>query len=356
MPEPSVLLPVLRDLNRLDSLTPDQWSTLFAECRASGLTARIASMIDAHGRPGSMAPRFGHHIQTALHQYAVFTRDLWREVEFLRKALATLDTPIVVLKGAAYVVCDLPPARGRFFSDIDLLVDRSKIAQTESQLMLAGWTAGKIDAYDQRYYREWSHEIPPLTHVQRSTTVDLHHALVMPTCRLGIDSAPLLKTMVPIDGLPGWFRLGDEALVLHACAHLLLNSEFDRGLRDLGDIDLLVRHFCATTTEFLPRLFDLAAAAGLEEIAARALLLCHRIYSTPLPAWPGIKRRRLDPVLNLLGLATTTRHPNTRPVLQTMADQALALRELGLRFPARILVWHLWHKAFSAPRENQTSA
>lgn len=353
MPEPSVLLAVLRDAHRLDALTPDQWSMLFAEARASGLSARIAAIIERQGRPPSMPPRFGHHVQSGLHQAAVFTRDVQREVGFLQRALATFGRPVVILKGAAYIVCGLPPARGRMFSDIDLLVGRTAIGEAESSLMLAGWTAGKLEPYDQRYYREWSHEIPPLTHVQRGTTVDLHHALVMPTCRLGIDSGRLLETIVPIDDLPGWFRLGDEALVLHACAHLLLNSEFDRGLRDLGDIDLLVRHFSSASPEFFPRLFALAASSGLADIAVRSLLLCHHIYGTPVPEWPTTNRP-FDPVLALLARAASTRHPETRPRLQAMADQMLALRELGLRFPPRILVRHLWHKAFAASGKKQS--
>jgi hypothetical protein len=28
--------------------------------------------------------------------------------------------------------------------------------------MLAGWAATHHDAYDQRYYRQWMHELPPM--------------------------------------------------------------------------------------------------------------------------------------------------------------------------------------------------
>jgi hypothetical protein len=351
----SPLIRVLSDIQASESLDAEEWSLLFAEARAAGLAPRIASTLGEHGPPRSMPARFAPQALAARLQGEAIARDALREVRYLRAALEGINTPIVLLKGAAYVVAGLPPARGRVFSDIDILSRREDLPKVEASLMMAGWIGDKKDSYDQRYYREWSHEIPPMTHLQRGTTVDLHHSLVMPTCRLGIDSGILLKSIVPASGLPGWFRLGDEAMVLHACAHLLLNSEFDRGLRDLGDINLLVRHFSGQTPGFLARLIDLASASGLERIAARALLLCHRFYATPLPDWPAITQARFDPVLALLGQVATTRHPDTRPTLQPIADQMLALRELSLRFPAHILIRHLWHKAFSTFGQNRTS-
>ena len=38
-------------------------------------------------------------------------------------------------------------------------------------------------AYDQRYYREWMHELPPLLHVRRQTALDVHHAIAPETAR-----------------------------------------------------------------------------------------------------------------------------------------------------------------------------
>lgn len=323
--------------------SPDQWSLLFAEARNAGLTSRLCSVIDNLPRPESMPARFGNLVDAGLREGEAFIRDTFREVRLLREALAEIGTPVIVLKGAAYVLAGLPPARGRVFSDIDLLVDRAAIGLAESSLMLAGWTAGKIDAYDQRYYREWAHEIPPLTHVQRSTTVDLHHSLVMPTCRIPVDSNQMVAEAIPLPGLPGLYRLKDEDLVLHACAHLLLNSEFDRGLRDLGDIDLLVRHFSAGRPDFIPALIVRARTVGLANIANRALDLCRSFYRTPV-AHEDVPKRGGDALVWLLTVAMSPRHPDTRPPLQSAASFFLGVRELSLRFPTFLLIRHLLHK------------
>ena len=79
-----------------------------------------------------------------------------------RKVLATVDVDLVLLKGAAYLMAGLPAARGRVFSDVDILVPVARLAEVENALMLHGWSTTHHNAYDQRYYRQWMHELPPL--------------------------------------------------------------------------------------------------------------------------------------------------------------------------------------------------
>lgn len=343
MPDTSPMLAFLGDHDIAQSFTPEKWSLLFAEARACGLLPRVANDLLVSPAGVSLPSRFKDHLTAAVRQGNAVGRDSRREIEFIRTALGAIETPVLLLKGAAYIAAELPPARGRTFSDIDILVDRSAIPQVESALMLAGWMAEKKDAYDQRYYREWSHEIPPLTHLHRGTTVDLHHSLVMPTCRIKVDSATMIADAVPIPALPGWNRLADEDMVLHAAAHLMLNSEFDRGLRDLGDIDLLIRHFSARNPAFAEKLITRAKQVGLEKLLNCALGICKKIYCTPLPAdlTQGGDRTALSWLLNA---SATTRHPDTRPTMQGMSDMLLAGRELALRFPPSLLMRHLWHK------------
>ena len=210
--------------------------------------------------------------------------------------------------------------------------------------MLGGWSTGKLDAYDQRYYRQWSHEIPPMTHLRRGTTIDLHHSLAMPTCRIKVDSAKMVAEAIPVDGHEFWWRLKDEDIVLHAASHLLLNSEFDHGLRDLWDIDSLFRHFLSNKPEFPDRLLSRAREVGLEAILRQTMALASRFFATPVPN-ALLPTRKTDPVSWLLTQSASTRHPETRPVLQQLADILLLGRELYLRLPTRLLAVHLWHKA-----------
>lgn len=344
MPSPSPLLNFLADHSSAADLDAEGWSLLLAEARVCGVMSRVASVLAAGtaGLATQMPAQVMQHMVAAMRQSDSLAHDVQRELTLLSAALADVDTPKLLLKGAAYCAAGLPAARGRIFYDIDLLVARPFLPQAEAALMLGGWAVGKQDSYDQRYYREWSHEIPPMTHLQRGTTIDLHHSLAMPTCRIHIDSERMIAAAVPLPGQGNWFRLKDEDMVLHAASHLLLNSEFDRGLRDLWDIDLLMRHFETTTPNFSHRVLARAEMVGLGPIARCAFSLCHRIFRTPLPQ-EALAGRRL--LLWLLTSAATTRHPQTRPRAQGMADQLLFVRELALRLPVHLLLRHLWHKA-----------
>lgn len=344
MPRPSPLLRFLADARSAGNFDGETLSLLIAEARTCGVLHRLLARLPAGGAT-SVIDELRQASQVHRHS---FQRDVRRELTHLEAALSGLKTPVILLKGAAYVAQNLPPSEGRVFSDIDLLVAKNMIGQTEAALMLGGWSTGHLDAYDERYYRTWSHEIPPMTHLQRGTTVDLHHSLVMPTCRLHVDSAAMIAAAIPIDGHDGrWWRLQDEDMVLHATSHLLLNGEFDRGLRDLWDIDLLYRHFVDQQPQFHERLLARATEVGLAEVAVSALRLAAGIFQTPLaqalPTTSWLPQR-------LLASAVSTRHPLTRPATQGLADFVLFLREMYLRLPNRLLAIHLAHKIGAAFR------
>lgn len=353
MPDHSPLLSFLADRGSVDRLDLEGWSLLFAEARACGLTARLAAELLTGPPPEAMPPMFRAHLIAAQRQEEALIKDARRELGFIREALETLGTKVLLLKGAAYVAAALPAARGRIFSDIDILVEKPFLSKAEGALMLGGWVARRLSDYDRRYYREWSHEIPPMAHVQRGTTIDLHHSLIMPTCRIRVDVETMIEEAIPIAGEDGWFRLKDEDLVLHAASHLLLNSEFDRGLRDLWDIDILMRHFGASAPDFGHAVLERADRVGLGRVVRQAFTLCTRLFGTPLPQ-QAVEERGL--VMRLLHTATGTRHPDTRSCWQPIADQLLLYRELYLRLPPHLLIRHLWHKATTTKSEEGKNA
>ena len=160
---------------------------------------------------------------------------------------------VVALKGSAYLLAGLPNAAGRVFADVDLLFAETELLEAERRLVEQGWQGTKLSPYDQHYYRAWTHELPPLVHVEREVEADLHHNIVPRTGRLKPSGAKLLANAVPITGTP-FYRLADTDLVLHAMTHLMFDSELADALRDLVDIDDLLRHFGASNPEFWERL------------------------------------------------------------------------------------------------------
>ena len=343
MVEASPLTRFLRDRGVVGSFSAEEWSLMLAEARHAGMLARIARWILGSSMAGSVPPCHRDSLAAALVHSAAFRRDVQRELRSISSALVHVEAPILLLKGASYVALGLPAADGRIFSDIDLLVGDKQIRFVERELMLGGWITGEIAAYDDRYYRQWSHEIPPMTHTRRGTTIDLHHSLVMPTCRIAVNSSRMVNDAVRIAGSERFWRLRDEDILLHAAAHLLLNGEFDRGLRDLCDIDLLYRHFSSGSAEFAERLIARSAEVGLEAIVRQALYLAWRFFSTPADD-RLLLQREPTAFVRLVEKAVSSRHPDTRIRGQAMADWLLMVRELSLRLPPNLLLIHLMHK------------
>lgn len=352
MAKPSPLMSLLAGGGH-ESFDPEAWSLLFSEARRAGLMARLAASLRLD--QVELPERLQKHVTASLIEATAFQRDVLRELDHVQQALQGLGVPVLLLKGAAYVRLNLPAARGRIFSDIDIVVARESLGQAEASLMLGGWQTGKLDPYDQRYYREWSHEIPPMTHRRRGATLDLHHALVMPTCRVRVDSGKMLRQAVPIEGSPFWWRLQDEDMVLHAASHLMFNSEFERGLRDLWDIHLLFCDFASRSASFPERLFERAREVGLAEVIREALLLARTFLGTPIPE--NLLRGEAKMATRLIARAVYSRHRQTRPGSQWLVDTLLLGREMYLRLPNHLLLRHLAHKAsvsFAGPKP-QTS-
>ena len=121
------------------------------------------------------------------------------EIDRVRRALGGLGSRVVLLKGAAYLRADLPPARGRVSVDLDILLPAADLIRAEQALIAKGWQPRETDSYDQHYYRDWMHEIPPLIHRERDLELDVHHTIFPPVSGIRIDAAALLAAAVPLD-------------------------------------------------------------------------------------------------------------------------------------------------------------
>jgi hypothetical protein len=297
-----------------------EWSALVRQARAAGLLGRLAAMPGLDWPPSARA-----HAASAQAVTQAQVREIHREVRALAAALAPLGEPVVLLKGAAYVMLSLPAARGRSFSDIDLLVPEHALGHAESLLTLAGWMSSVTNAYDQRYYREWTHELPPMEHVHRKTTIDVHHNLLPRTARRRPDAAKLLERLVPVPGHAGLYALGPTDMVLHSMTHLFVNDDTSHALRDLSDIDLLLRHF-GRDAGFWPALLARAVELRLERHCHDALDHAVRQLGTPVP--PST-------------LAAATRFaasPPARTALRWLWKRALAPPSVAARRPAAAVV------------------
>ena len=362
MTTPTLLQAALTDPQTVRACSPAQWDLLVRQARRANLLGRLSSTLQGAGLMAAVpdAPRQHLHAADVIARRQSISVQ-W-EVQCIRQTLAACGAPVVLLKGAAYEMAQLPAAQGRLFSDIDILVPRALLPAVESALMLAGWQASDHDDYDQHFYREWMHEIPPLRHVRRDTTIDVHHNILPGTSRVQVDAQALLDAAVALPGQDGLRVLQPVDMLLHSATHLFHEGEFANGLRDLFDIDTLLRDFGADA-RFWDDLIPRATRLGLGRSLYYALQMSTQILGTPVPpevlaaaqAW-----RPARPVAALMSWcyrhALQPAHPSAETRSVELARMALYLRSHWVRMPVHLMVYHLGRKALLRMRKADDAA
>jgi hypothetical protein len=317
-----LLVRVMRDPASVEALDADGWNSLLAAARAERLIGTLAWRLTTIYVPSAVRPILndakadsGREAQQAL----------W-EADRAAQALRGLGIPVVLLKGTAYVAADLRAGQGRFIGDLDILVPKHAMPDVERALMAAGWEWVKEDPYDDAYYRQWMHELPPMIHVERDRMIDVHHTILPLTARQTPDAASMLADAVPItDGL---YILSPEDRVVHSVAHMLADGDMQGGLRNLWDI------YCLLPDVDPAALDRRAAHHGLRAHVRQAQRLAAAIYGdgARLTLWDRLVRTRL--------LARDGWGRETRKLLVF----AFFVRSHWLRMPPLMLARHLFTK------------
>ncbi|WP_201245165.1 nucleotidyltransferase family protein [Halochromatium salexigens] len=341
----------------------DDTLRLARQARVLGMLAhrlRTEQGSEEHWR--AIPERVRGHLQAAIN-YSAYRAQLVRmELRDLERALPA-ELPVTLLKGAAYLLQDLPLTRGRAPNDVDLLVRRADLDRAEAALRNAGWQAEAKDAYDERYYREWSHELPPLRYPNHPLEVDLHHTITPVTSRTRADAGLLFADLRPIPG-SRFFALGPADQIIHAVIHLFQDSELEGELRGLVDIDALLRTHLRSDDDWRA-LIARAHQHQASRLLWYALRYCRDWLKTPIPEDlahrnedlafappPAMARAALDWIFTRI---SPPRLPETPPTLsQRLAAQAGLIRYHLRRMPPALLVRHLLHKSWVAVASSNT--
>ena len=351
-----LILQALREPEALIFLSLPDWDLLIRQARRANLLARICILLDERGLLEQVPSKPREHLEWSRVISEKHIQAVHWEITQIRNALAKIGTPVILLKGAAYVMAKLPSAKGRLFSDIDIIVPKGSLNAVEAALMLHGWAATHHDDYDQRYYRTWMHELPPMQHIKRMTVIDVHHAILPETAALHPDSAKLLAATQLLDGYDDLKVFAPIDMVLHSAVHLFHNDQLDQGLRDLVDIDSLLRHF-NNLPMFWPNLAARARELELSRPLFYALRYVVHFLKTPIPLSmiEAAQSGRPNPLTliftdQLFERALMPAHKSCSDWLTGAARQILYVRATWLRMPPLLLARHLFHKAFISPK------
>ena len=343
----------LRDPTHVLDGSPDEVDLTLRLTRRARLHARLAARIRDAGLFDGQPPVIRDQLESALVTAEARERLARWELDRISWALADgPPCPVVVLKGCAYLLLGLPNAQGRIFADVDLLVPEASLRDVESCLTEQGWRPAEVSEYDDRYYRAWAHELPPMRHVERDVEVDLHHNILMRSARLRPSSVLMLDQVRAAPG-SDYFVLAPVDMVLHAMTHLMFGSEMDDALRELVDIDGLLRYFGEHEPGFWSALWPRAEQLDLARAAYYGLRYASRWMGTPVPepvlrasvagAPSALVRALMD---SLVPRALFPPHPEDAGGDIHVARWLLYLRAHWVRMPPLMLARHLGYKAY----------
>lgn len=358
MAHSDLVVNLLREPGNASKLSEGDWDVLVRQARHADVMGQLHARLSDASQLDHVPEAARQHLETAWnlslrHRLAV----RW-ELLGIADTLALLNIPVVLLKGAAYYAADRKAARGRLFTDVDILVPKSTLEAVEQKFIRSGWVPTHLNAYDQRYYRKWMHELPPMQHARRGTLIDIHHTLLPPTSGVHCDATALIVSAQPLEDaeLSAFKILAPSDMLLHSATHLFY-GEFDRGLRELLDLDQLIREMGAEP-DFWPSTINRAQQLDLLNPLHHAVRYTHLLLGTPIPA--DVFRAPLDPavgptqqrLLDALFLrAFRPNHSSCNDFATRLARWLAFVRSHWLRMPVHLLVPHLLYKSLIAPRK-----
>ena len=354
-----LLIQVLKSPADIKNFNDPQWDILTCQARASGLLGRLFHLFSQAGLLKDIPSYVIWHYEAADQITDRLKKNALREVDELNKALNKQKIKTTFLKGAAYQVSGANCNYGRFMSDIDILVDKAHLNKAQGLLLQLGWLTAPMDDYDQHYYRQWMHEIPPLRHFERETMLDVHHN-ILPLTNKNVPLASQLETRTVSHEWCGEVNvLTPTDTVIHSAVHLFTESEFHHALRDLSDLHLLISEYSDHDATFVTKLVARANDLGLSRYIWLALTFTKQVFETRFDAelineLSYKAPSKLHKAMLAFSYSQVFRpnHSSCRTWKLGVAEEILFWRSHLIKMPLRILLPHLVKKSYKRIQEN----
>ena len=340
------LIALLRNPRALSGVSPVEWNALVPVLRRERLLAHLGAVAKAASVFGGLPGTLQDLCESALIRVKHTRRSCLYIAEELTRRLSHQDISVVLLKGAAYAAADHPFARGRMFSDLDILVRRKDLEKVESVLVQDGWALDPMDVADERYYREWMHELPPFKHPSVAFELDIHHNLTPPVSRIQLDMASFWQNALTAEKT-GLVVLSPPHQLIHSATHLFFNDELRGGLRELLDIDGLCRMNAGVPDFWRTAIATATTQPALTRTLFYALDTAQRLLDTPVDAEALKVLRPPFPSathLNLMRWLFDRSLLEEGAVTTGIAKQWLFIRSHWVRMPPHLLIPHLVRK------------
>jgi hypothetical protein len=322
--------------------TPKQWQQLVLILRNQQLVACYSSKFKQAGIFEKIPTQTQRHFLNADVLAENHKKQVLFEASELKRELGDKQQYLVFLKGAGYTLSGAQVGDARIYNDIDILADKKSINEIEKKLCLFGWLSEELTEHDEKYYRKWAHEIPPLRHGKRGTIVDVHHNIVPIISGRHLDADKFATNRVTTED--GFQILSFAAMTLHSLIHLFFNEEVKKGYRDLIDLHTLI-----TTNNDKEFWLDLITLAKDTEFGLELFLACRftqKILKTEIPDFVQEEINQFSPwnitFLDFIYEKTLKpNHPMCKPRFFALAENGVLIRGHFQKMPMHILIYHL---------------
>jgi hypothetical protein len=340
--------------NEIPRIELKEWEDIVHTLREVNLLAACYFQLEKEDKLKALPLFAFKHMKSAAIYSSRQSEQVIFECKLLQKILDDNNISSVFLKGASYTLRKSNNSQGRVYSDIDLLVAKNDISKAEKSLEKHAWCTKKVSEYDNKYYREWSHEIPPMFHIHRGTVLDLHHNILLPISGRKVNVDVLTENCQLIDG--SYTVLSYSTTILHSIVHLIINEDVSNGYRDILDITTLIKE--RNSAEFWQEITLLSSKLGFNDELYLALSLSNKYANLTIPneVWLTLNQQKNNSKLNFLlnHVYYYALQPHS-PAIQTLKHKVAITVVYFLghlqKMPLKILIPHLLTKSFFSIRD-----
>lgn len=334
----------------LRGLNGAQLSDLLRLAWGQGVIYRLALGVERCGLADALPTQVAGALADLAIEARYNARRLRWEIDRIASALYGAQYPILLLKGAAYQAADFELAAGRIASDVDILVPQAHLKACEEALIEAGWAFEAKTQYDDHYYREWMHELPPMRHQTRRTIIDVHHTVVPPVARITPDVGAFFSGAAEVSAIP-LKRPSLADMVIHSALHCFYDGDFTTNIRALLDLHDLFKLGLEADSGFIDAVIARSARHEAGRPVADALRTLSWLDAITLEADAQHfvnDQARIWPVQAVFDWSVGQRTLAVRPFKRSdpwLARKILYVRSHWITMPPVMLLKHLGTKA-----------
>ncbi len=265
---------------RLPFLALDEWNRLLRYARRSELLARVASQAFGHQAGGHLPHAAREPLEQAQQISGALREQRHTDLLALMQVVAPIGIELVALKGTAHWLCDITVTNDRQFAELDVWAGPQSGLQFEAALLGQGWLRAETQPGMRVGVERW---LGPVDAAQRVPVLNVHADALSaaPFGRFGLGLQWAAR--LPVADAAGLHVPAPTDMVLCAVAQLFRGPVGNHGLRDLSDIDMLLRRF-GSQPGFWTDLLERADLLCLSWSLRFALRQAQRLLGTPVPS------------------------------------------------------------------------